>query len=141
MRHLFHTRAELVRLSRVMNNGLPTLTWQKVPSIVDAELGVPGEFMCRIDLAFQRPGKDQPMEMVAGRAPDRMGVMFFDTSDNVRSGDRVHCLDGPVQGTFEVRVMPDPAADYGTAHHMEVQIVEVSQNMAPNLLNRPEGSG
>lgn len=140
MRHLYATKAELLRLSRSMDNGVASLSWNKVQAIVDPVLGESGELMCRIDLGFQRPGKDQPMPLVAGRAPDRVGLMFFDTTELVRSGDRVHCLDGPVQGTFEIRVMPDPAAGYGSAHHMEVQIVEVAQTMQPNLLTRSDGS-
>jgi hypothetical protein len=80
------------------------------------------------------------MPIVAGRAPDRVGLMFFDATQEVRAGQRIHCLDGPVQGTFELRVMPDPAAGYSLAHHMEVQIVEVSQNMRSNLLNRVEAA-
>lgn len=140
MRHLYHTQVEVMRLVLSMDNGLPLQTWQKVPAIVDSFLGVPGEMMCRIDLAFQRPGKDQPMPIVAGRAPDRVGLLFFDATDEIRSGDRIHCIDGPIGGTFEIRVMPDPAADYGSAHHMEVQIIEVAQNNQPNLLTRTEAS-
>lgn len=138
MRHLYHTRAELLRLSLQMNKGVPTQQWQKVREIIDPLLGSPGEFLCRIDLQYQRPGKDQPMPVVAGRAPDRVGLMFFDATDVIRSGDRLRCLDGPISGTFELRVMPDPAAGFSLAHHMEVQIVEVAQSGQPNLLNRTE---
>lgn len=141
MRHLYHTRVEILRLSLSLDTpGLPTQTWQKLPSIVDTWLGTPGEMMCRIDLSFQRPGKDQPMPIVAGRAPDRVGLMFFDATTEIRSGDRFRCIDGPISGTFEIRVAPDPAADYSSAHHMEVQIVEVAQISKTNLLNRTEAS-
>lgn len=136
MRHLFNTRVEVLRLSAVLVNGLASMTWQKVPVVVDPFLGTPGEMMCRIDLVFQRPGKDQPMPLVAGKAPDRVGLMAFDPTEDVLAGDRVHCLDGPVQGTFELRVMPDPVQGYSVAHHMEVQVVEVSQNLRSNLLNQ-----
>lgn len=118
-----------------MTNGLPQQTWQKLDSIVDPYLGEPGELMCRIDLGFQRPGKDQPMPVVAGRAPDRLGVMVFDPTTEILSGDRFRCIAGPIQGTFEIRTMPDVAAAYALAHHMEVQIVEVAQNFRPNLLD------
>jgi hypothetical protein len=143
MRHLYNTQVEVLRLSLSQDRpGLPTQSWQKIPAIVDPILGVPGEMKCRIDLAYQRPGKDQPMPLVSGRAPDRVGLMFFDATDEIRSGDRFHCVDGPISGTFEIRVMPDPAADYSAAHHMEVQIIEVAQTMQPNLLNRTEaGTG
>ena len=138
MRPLYHTRCEVLRLSLDMTNGLPQQTWQKLDTIVDPYLGVPGEMMCRIDLQYQRPGKDQPMPVVAGRAPDRVGIMFFDASDEIRSGDRSRCLQGPIQGIFEIRAMPDVAAGYSIAHHMEVQIIEVAQNFQPNLLDPVE---
>jgi hypothetical protein len=137
MRHLYHTRAEVLRLSRQMTDGVPITEWVKVPTIIDPWLGVPGELLCRIDLGFQRPGKDQPMPVVAGRNPDRVGVMVFDVTDALRAGDRIRCLDGPVSGTFEMRVLPDPAAGYSAAHHMEVQIVEVVVQNNSNLLTRP----
>lgn len=135
MRWLYNTRVEVRRLSLDMLNGAPTQTWQKLDMIVDPYLGVPGEMMCRIDLQYQRPGKDQPMPVVAGRAPDRVGLMFFDVTDVIKSGDRFECMQGPIQGTFEIKVMPDPAQAYALAHHMEVQIVEVAQNFQTNLLD------
>jgi hypothetical protein len=38
---------------------------------------------------------------------------------------------GPVFGTFEMRVIPDVAQDYVGAHHVEVQVIEVSQSLQP----------
>lgn len=138
MRHLYNTRAEVIRPQQDIIDGDATMSWQKVTDVLDTWLGVAGELMCRIDLAFQRPGKDQPMPLVAGRAPDRVGVLFCDPTDQLRSGDRLHCLDGPVQGTFELRVMPDPIAGFGPyVHHLEAQVIEVSQNMRPNLGGTP----
>ncbi len=136
MRHLFHTRAEVLRLSQERRNGVPELTWQKVHTIVDRTLGVAGELKCRIDLSFQRPGKDQPMPVVAGRAPDRVGLMFLSATRHILAGDRIRCLAGPISGTFEIRAMPDVAADFFVAHHMEVQIIEVAQDMKPTVLNQ-----
>lgn len=139
MRHLYHTLCELLRPILDLVDGEGVVTWDKVTTIIDPFHGVPGELMCRIDLGYQRPGKDQPMPLVAGRAPDRVGVLFCDPTEEIRSGDRIRCLDGPIQGTFELRVMPDPAVGFATAHHLEVQIVEVSNNMGPKLGNRVEG--
>lgn len=130
MRHLYNSRAEVLRLSGVMTNGTPVLTWTKVTVTVDTRLAVPGELLCRLDLNFMRQGKDQPMPAVAGRAPDRIGVLFCDATDEIRAGDRIHCLTGPVKGTFEIRTIPDEAIDYTSAHHIEVQVVEVSQSLA-----------
>lgn len=141
MRHLYNSRVEVYRPYDELVDGLAQLTWQKVKVIVDPAMSVPGELLCRIDLSYQRPGKDQPMPLVAGRAPDRVGLLFCDRTDELRAGDRLHCIDGPVQGTFELRVMPDPIAGYGPAvHHMEAQVVEVSNNMKPRLLNRTDGT-
>ncbi len=138
MRWLYHTRVEVHRLSLEMTKGLPQQNWQKLSEIIDPYLGVPGEMMCRIDLGYQRVGKDQPMPVAAGRAPDRVGLMVFDPTDEILAGDRFHCIAGPIQGTFEIRVMPDVAAAYAHAHHMEVQIIEVAQNFQPTLLDPVE---
>lgn len=136
MRHLYNCRAEVARLRVDVTNGLASQTWQKLDVIIDPYLGVPGELMCRVDWTFQRPGKDQPAPVSAGRAPDRVGVMFFDATTEILAGDRFHALEGPVQGQWEIRVMPDPAQGFGMlAHHMEVQIIEVAQKFQPNLLD------
>jgi hypothetical protein len=135
MRWLMHTRAEIYRLVLDMSDGVPDQSWQKIDSIVDPYLGVPGELMCRIDFGYQRPGKDQPMPVVAGRAPDRVGLMIFSPTDHVLAGDRFKCVAGPIQGTFEIRTNPDVAVAYARAHHMEVQIIEVAQNFQTYLLD------
>lgn len=132
MRHLYHSRVEVLRLSGTLVNGTPVLSWAKVTDTLDSSLGVPGELVCRIDLNFVRLGKDAPMPVVAGRAPDRMGVCFFDADSgpaSIKAGDRLHCLSGPVTGTFEIRAIPDAAIDFASAHHLEVQVVEVSQQL------------
>lgn len=131
MRHLYSTRAEVLRLTGELINGTPSMTWSKVAATVDARLGAAGELQCRLDLTFQRPGKDQPMAVVAGRAPDRIGVAFYDSDCDIRAGDRLHCIDGPIEGTFEIRAIPDVAAGYARAHHMEVQVIEVTKGSAP----------
>lgn len=129
MRHLYSSRVEALRLSGVLVDGSPQLTWAKVGDVIDPGLGVAGELLCRLDLSFLRVGKDTPMPAVAGRAQDRTGVCFFDANDNIKAGDRLRCLAGPVTGTFEIRSIPDAAVDYATAHHMEVQVVEVAQQL------------
>lgn len=129
MRHLFKSRVEVLRLSGQLVNGTPELMWGRVQAHLDSTLLNAGEMMCRLDLNFVRPGKDQPMAIVAGRAPDRVGVMFFTATDQIKAGDRIRCIAGPVTGTFEIRAIPDPAVGYATAHHMEVQVVEVAQSL------------
>ncbi len=130
MRHLFNCRAEVLRQTGTVINGVLTSTFPKISDVPDPYLGVAGELMCRLDLSFVRPGKDQPAPVVAGTAQDRIGVMFFSTTDAVKAGDRVRVLTGPVSGTFEIRAIPDPAQDRLTAHHMEVQVIEVAQALA-----------
>lgn len=135
MRHLYHTQAEVLRLTQTFVNGAPTMAWDKVTTILDPILGIPGELKCRIDLNFVRVGKDQPMPVVAGRAPDRVGLMLFDATDAILSGDRIHPLNGPISGMFELRAIPDVAAGWSAAHHMEVQLIEVAQSLGTTLLN------
>jgi hypothetical protein len=129
MRHLFNSRVEVLRLTGVLQAGTPTLSWNTITDVVDPYLSAPGQLMCRIDLQFLRPGRDQPMPAVAGRAPDRVGVLFLSITDALKAGDRIHTLTGPVTGTFEVRAIPDVAAQFADGHHMEVQIIEVAQGL------------
>lgn len=130
MRHLFNCRAEVLRQTGTVVDGMLTSSYPKVTDVVDPYLGTPGELMCRLDLALVRAGKDLPAPVVAGRAPDRVGVMFYSTTDAIKAGDRIHVLDGPATGTFEIRAIPDPVQDQLTAHHMEVQVIEVAQALA-----------
>lgn len=129
MRHLFNSRVEVLRLAGEMRHGSPRMEWSQIHAIVDPFLGRPGEMMCRIDLGFQRIGKDAPMPVAAGRAPDRIGVMCFTATNLLLAGDRVRCIAGPVHGTFEIRTIPDPAIGFSAMHHMEVQVVEVAQSV------------
>lgn len=139
MRHLYASQVEVLRLVSSIEFGTPTLSWVKISDMVDSVLGVEGEMRCRLDLGFVRPGRDQPMAVVAGRAPDRMGVLFCDYSPNLRAGDRVRAVAGPVTGTFEVRAIPDTAVDMTSVHHVEVQIFEVAQMVAqfPSAIPEP----
>jgi len=131
VRHLYNCRVGVDELSGDIVNGSPVMRWTQLTDTLDPYLpDSPGELMCRIDLQFMRPGKDAPMPVVAGRAPDRIGVMFFDVTTAVKAGQRVRVLSGPVSGTFEIRAVPDPAVAMSAAHHMEVQIVEVAQATA-----------
>jgi len=114
-----------------------TLGWNPVTGIVDPVLDQPGLLQCRLDLHLVRPGKDAPAPLVAGRAPDRVGVAFFDLYPGpsgaplVLAGDRLECVSGPIFGTFDIRVIPDVAQDLIGGHHIEVQVIEVSQMLQP----------
>lgn len=122
---------------QLVASGGMTFGWPAVTTIVDPVLNQPGLLACRLDLQLVRPGKDAPAPIVAGRAPDRVGVCFFDLATDVngvplvRAGDRLKCVSGPIFGTFDIRVIPDVAQDLIGAHHVEVQVVEVSQQLQP----------
>lgn len=120
MQGLFVSVVQAQRLYRSNVNGVATSTWQPYG---DSRDSIP----CRLDLLFVRPGKDAIPALEAGRAPDRYGVLFAEANCGLRAGDRVVCISGPIQGTFEIRAIPDMAQDYFSAHHMEVQVVETNQ--------------
>ncbi len=121
MDHLFNSTVAVFRLESSAVDGMLSYTW------VDSGVRI----RCRLDIGFLRPGKDQPMAVEAGKAPDRVGVLYCLPSEDLRAGDRVVALDpAPVPGTFEVRVIPDRAVGFSTAHHIEVQVVEVAQALA-----------
>lgn len=131
IRSLYATHAEVLRLSLSNQTaGSAQSSWVKVTDMVDPLLGIPGELMCRITTSFLRPGKDQPVPIVAGRAPDRVGVLYADLTPFLKAGDRIHCLAGDVYGTFELRVTPDLAPNAMSIGHLEVQVIEVSQSLA-----------
>jgi hypothetical protein len=52
----------------------------------------------------------------------------------VRANDRLLCVQGPIYGEFEIRVVPDVAQDYVGAHHVEVQVIEVAKQVQPGSL-------
>ena len=138
LRALYRSLVQVTRLVSLLGTGGSlSMTWQNVPDVLDPYLpDKPGQMYCRLDVGFMRPGKDQPQPFAAGRAPDRVALMFFDPATDqggrslVRSGDRFTCLAGPVYGVWELRLIPEVAQDYVAAHHMEVQVVEVSQALA-----------
>lgn len=124
MRHLYASTVRIERMTMTATNGVPTSDW----ATVEGGESVP----CRLDLNFLRPGKDIPQAPVAGRAPDRIGLMFCDSDTPIRAGDRIVAIPGddgttPIEGTFEIRVIPDLAMGYSAPHHMEIQILETNQ--------------
>lgn len=136
MRHLYASRVVVLRkFEQDRAHGTARDAWRQIEDVADVELGTPGEMMCRLDLQFRRVGKDQPLPVVAGRAQDRVGTLFCDVTPNLRAGDRLRCIAGDVEGTFEIRAIPDLAPNLISVHHMEVQIIEVSQIMT-NVVTR-----
>jgi hypothetical protein len=146
-RMFYSSVCQVLRLSTALDSGGGmTLAWNQVDTVVDHYLNEPGLLQCRLDLTFLRPGKDQPAPVVAGRAPDRVGVCFFDPvpdaegASMVRAGDRLHCVSGPISGTFDIRLIPDVAQALTGAHHIEVQVIEVSQMLKPGTTPTPFGT-
>ena len=136
IRMFYSSVCQVERLDPVLDSGGGmSLTWNDLTTIVDPVYNQPGLLQCRLDLTFLRPGKDQPMPLVAGRAPDRTGVCYFDLATDgdgvplVLAGDRLKCVSGPIFGTFELRLIPDVAQSLTGAHHVETQVIEVSQMM------------
>jgi hypothetical protein len=148
-RGLYNSVAQVSRLSETLEpDGTLSMTWGVIPDIIDPFVQIPGQMRCRIAVGFVRRGVDQPMPIVAGRAPDRVGVLYFDLVADpvtnlplVRSGDRVTMIGGSVFGNWEIRVNPDVAQDLLGAHHVEVQVVEVAQNIQPTSPQPFPGAG
>lgn len=148
MRMFYLSTCQVLRMNPVMDSGgSMSLTYDSVTTVVDPVLNQPGLLQCRLDLTFLRPGKDQPMPLVAGRAPDRTGVCYFDLATDtdgvplVFASDRLQCVSGPIFGTFELRLIPDVAQSLIGAHHVETQVVEVSQMLQPGSPTPFPGSG
>jgi hypothetical protein len=120
MQHLYNSVVKVTRLHTVASHGIPSYNYTEVKAALK----------CRLDIGFLRQGKDQPMAAEAGRAPDRVGVMYCDVTEPLKPGDRVTAVTGPILGTFEIKVIPDIAIGYSAGHHIEVQVVEVAQQLA-----------
>jgi hypothetical protein len=131
MEHLFSSVVRTEHMVESMSDGVPSWDW--VP-YGDARNAI----RCRLDLNFIRPGKDAPPAQEAGRAPDRIGVMFCGSTAGIRAGDRIVTVSGPVVGTFDIKAIPDVAVDYASAHHIEVQIIETNQQLAGRFPGEPE---
>lgn len=138
LRNLYNSRVQVSRLaSTLTSGGGMSLVWTPLNVFLDPTEDQPGFMSCRLDMGFIRPGKDQPAPLVAGRAPDRVGVCYYDpvTDSNgvpvVQAGDRLTCVAGPIFGIFDVRLVPDVAQDYTGAHHVEVQVIEVAKQTQP----------
>lgn len=136
LRIFYQSLVRVMRLKMKVSNGTPTLTWTALDMVLDPYVDIPGQMMCRLDLGFIKRS-DMPMPLVAGASPARQGTAYFDVAIDpdagtpyVLAGDRLNCLAGPIQGTFEIRQIPTAAVDLTGAHHCEVQIWEVAASIA-----------
>jgi hypothetical protein len=127
MRHLFNTRVEILEAVTEVVDGARMQTWQKSTAQFD-NMAASGEMWCRLDLIFLRPGKDQPAPVVAGRTPDRTGILYCSYTPALKSGQIIKCLEGPDTGaSFLLKMRPDGAQGFSRVHHIEVQVFEVAQ--------------
>jgi hypothetical protein len=134
MDHLFSSTVRVEEMKYSVTDGQASMTWHLAEHVDTDMQALLGALPCRLDLNFVRPGKDIMPAPVAGRAPDRIGVMFAAGYAPLKAGQRVVAIPNanglmPVEGTFEIRVIPDKALDYSTAHHIEVQILETNQDL------------
>lgn len=128
LRDMYFCTVEVYENTISVTGGSMKTSWQKITQMIDPLHGVPGEMKCRIDFGYMRPGKDAPSPLVAGRAPDRVGVMAFDPTPYVKAGQRIKLINTPISGVFELKANPDPAVGFEEIDHLEVQVIEVSQS-------------
>lgn len=135
MQHLYNSRVQVLRqqLTRLPNGKIST-GWSALEVENDFDMTERLRYLpCRIDVGFIRPGKDAAPALNAGRQPDRVAVVFFDSDVPIKAGDRIQTVDNeygeqPVRGVFEFKVVPDEAVDFDSVHHKEAQAIETLQS-------------
>lgn len=135
MFHLFNSVVRVERLQLVTTDGVAEMDWAQATDPDPNAAEILKYLECRLDMNFLRPGKDILPAPEAGKAPDRIGIMFTYPYAPIKAGDRIVAIPNregktPVKGTFEIRVMPDEAIDFSDQHHIEVQIIESNQNLS-----------
>ncbi len=133
MEHLFNSVVKVQRPETTQNPDGVAGTQR-----VDVTTGGLNHVKCRLDLQFIRPGKDAPSPINAGGAQDRYGVLFCRADVPLRAGDYLVCIPNsagklPVEGTFEIKSIPDKAMDFSDAHHIEVLVFEVTQDLTEDV--------
>jgi hypothetical protein len=134
MQHLFNSVFRVERMQLTVSDGQATMDWAQAHDD-DPQLDwMLANLKGRLDLLFTRPGKDAPPAVEAGRAQDRMGILFTYGYAPIKAGDRLVAIPDArgrieVDGTFDIRAIPDKAIDYSSAHHIEVQVFETNQQL------------
>jgi hypothetical protein len=132
--HLFNSAVRVERLQLVVTGGVAVMDYAQATDEDPAVDDMLKFLKCRLDMNFIREGKDLPPAPVAGKAPDRIGVLFTFPYAPIKAGDRIVAIENeqgkiPVAGTFEIRAIPDEAIDFADRHHIEVQIIETNQEL------------
>lgn len=120
--HLYASTVAVRRMHGSSEDGSASFTWVPVNGLQAVA--------CRLAVGYLRPGLDQPIPIEAGKAPPRIAVLYADPFCGIKAGDRITCTSGPVTGTWELRVPPDEIMAFSTAHHIEVQVIEVAVAVA-----------
>jgi hypothetical protein len=139
LRHLYASRAAVSRQVAIEIRGITRVEYQPLNLMIDPIWGVPGELLCRVDLNFTRPGKDQLPPVVTGRAPERVGVMFCDVTNLLKDGDRLTMLSGPITGQWDLWAVPDVVVGYSEGHHIEVAVISVPRSLGGQFSGEPLG--
>lgn len=121
---LLKHRCDIYDLNQTVVDGAVELQYVRVAKNVK----------CYLDLSFIRKGKDPMWTPEAGRPADRSGVLFLNSTDNVKSGQRIEMTRGPV-GQFAIEGAIDLLYRRDKAHHYEVGVTERATS-----LHRPENS-
>lgn len=134
MDHLFNSVVRVERMALQVDEGVATMSYVQATDPDPVTNDLLAYLPCRLDLNFIRPGKDALPAPVAGRAPDRVGLLITQPYAPLKAGDMVVAIPNaagklPVKGTFEIRVMPDETIGFSDQHHIEVQIIETGQEL------------
>lgn len=137
MDHLFNSAVRVERLQLYVVDGVATMGYAQAADTDPALDDMLHFLKCRLDMNFIREGKDALPAPVAGRAPDRVGVMLTYAYAPIMAGDRLVVIPNeqgrmPVEGTFEIRAIPDQVVAFSDRHHIEVQIIETGQELSPD---------
>lgn len=134
MDHLYNSVVRVKRLRLDVTDGVPSMTYQQATDSDPVANDLLKSLPCRIDMNFIRPGKDIPPAPVAGKAPDRVGLLITYPYAPLRAGDLIETIPNafgefPVSGSFEIRAIPDEVVGYSSRHHLEVQVIETGQEI------------
>ena len=76
MFHLFNSVVRVERLQLVTTDGVAEMDWAQATDPDPNAAEMLKYLECRLDMNFLRPGKDILPAPEAGKAPDRIGIMF-----------------------------------------------------------------
>jgi hypothetical protein len=115
--YLLPSRVKVSRPEITTQDGILTTTFEPVEGMES--------LVCRLEVGFYRPDKDVPLPAQAGRAPDRVAVYWLADPIDLKPGDHLECISGPIAGVWEVRTHPDRVVGLNSFHHIEGQAIEV----------------